>query len=94
MVMTVLLHDANTLLVHDHDVHLNHMCCSELVYADDTLLVGLDTHQLQKCMECIAQVGGHFGLALNWTKVEQVNVNCDVEPVRNPQGVRSTLKSQ
>ena len=65
MVMNVLLHDANTLLVDDHGVHLNHMCCSELVYADDTLLVGLDTHQLQKYMECIAQVGGHFGLALN-----------------------------
>ena len=70
MVMTVLLHDANTLLVDDHGVHLKHMCCNELVYADDTLLVGVDTHQLQKYLECIAQVGEHFGLALNWTNVE------------------------
>ena len=53
MVMTVLLHDANDLLRDMHHIDLSEMGCSDLVYADDTLLVGVNANYLQKYMECI-----------------------------------------
>ena len=86
MVMTVLLHDATSMLHTEHGMQLDSTCCNELVYADDTLLIGVSTQYLQKYMECIAKVGGEYGLALNWKKVEQLNVNCDIAPVCNPEG--------
>ena len=74
--MTVLLHDANILLKQDFPVSPNSVCCDELVYADDTLLIGKDSIYLQTYMHHIAQVGKTYGLSFNWKKVEQMNINC------------------
>ena len=85
MVMTVLLHDANTML-EACGVHLTELCCNELVYADDTLLIGVSAQHIQKYMECIADVGKEYGLSLNWQKLEQINVNCDDKKLCSPAG--------
>ena len=67
MVMTVLLHDANFSLKHQHGIVLRVVCCNDLVHADDTLLIEVDAHHLQKYMECVAEAGARYGLKLNWS---------------------------
>ena len=54
MVMTVLLHDAKQAM----GPQILQVPMSELVYADDTLLLGTSEVFLQRLMECIGQVGG------------------------------------
>ena len=76
MLMTVLLHDANVLLQQEFPNNETSIECNELVYADDTLLIGRDTAYLQAYMNFIAQVGKTYGLSLNWKKVEQMNIKC------------------
>jgi hypothetical protein len=92
MVMTVLLHDANDMLHQVHGINLRPGCCSELVYADDTLLIDVSTHNLQKYMECIATVGAEYGLKLNWGKVEQMNINCHDMHIHDPAGTPIKVK--
>jgi len=43
---------------------------------DIILLLEIDARHLQVYMECIAKVGREYGLSLNWSKVEQINLNC------------------
>ena len=74
--VTILLYDANDLVLRQHGIQLDKLICNELVYADDTLLLEIGARHLQVYMECIAQVGREYGLSLNWSKIEQVNVNC------------------
>ena len=90
--MTILLHDANTML-EACGVHLTELCCNELVYADDTLLIGVSAHHIQKYMECIAKVGKEFGLSLNWQKLKQINVNCDDKKLCSPAGEDILVKT-
>eukprot|EP00973_Karenia_brevis_P070124 9747254-Karenia_brevis.AAC.1 len=42
----------------------------ELLYADDTLLVGVHGNSVQKYMEAIQVVGAGYGLILNYSKTE------------------------
>ena len=72
--MTVVLHDAKSLLLSDYDIFLSDDQLHELVYAEDTLLLGSSTDNLQKHLQCIAHVGENYGLALNWKKVDQMNI--------------------
>ena len=93
MVMTVLLHDANFKLIHSHDIALSdQLVCHELVYADDTLLLEMVGSNLQLYMQCIAECGREYGLALNWTKVEQMNINCGHIDLHSPDGNLITCK--
>ena len=94
MVMTILLHDARDLMREMHHIDLSEIACSDLVYADDTLLVGVSPNHLQKYMECIAQIGSEYGLKLNWRKVEQMNVNCQNMPIHAPTGEEIIVKSR
>ena len=61
-----------------HDVDLNgNAICHEIVYADDTLLIDAAGDHLQAYMECVAARGKTYGLALNFSKVESMAVNCE-----------------
>ena len=93
MVMTILLHDANDLVLHQHGIQLNKLSCNELVYADDTLLLEIDARHLQVYMECVANVGREYGLSLNWSKVEQINVNCQDMHLYDPDDEHITVKA-
>ena len=96
MLMTVLLHDAKNLVEQKISVSPNSFHCDELVYADDTLLLGTDPVYLQTYMRCIAQVGKTYGLSLNWKKVEQMNINCQGMDIYSSEGdiiqVKNCLK--
>ena len=46
--MSVMLGDAQHILQQDHGIVLSHGEISELIYADDTLLVGMDMEVVEK----------------------------------------------
>ena len=79
MVMTVLLHDAQSMLQVEYGIVLSDSEINELVYADDTLLVSSNAEVLQKYLQCLASVGRDYGLTLNWSKVEQMNIGDNAE---------------
>ena len=82
MLMTVLLSDAKTAACADSRYQLPERFPSELVYADDTLILALDEDSAHAYMLAIAEAGRSYGLSLNWSK-------CEVMPVRSPGVIRS-----
>ena len=66
--MTVLIHDARQKLSEDYAIELSMDALSELLYADDTVLVGSQGHVVQKYMESIISCGAEYGLELNWKR--------------------------
>ena len=65
--MTVLMHDAKQDLRLIHNVDLSSsVLCHDILYADDTLLIDVDSDKLQSYMQCVADQGASYGLKLNW----------------------------
>ena len=54
MLMTILLYDANEELTVRYGISFSDQLCSELVYADDTLLIGQSMQRLQTYIGYIA----------------------------------------
>lgn len=71
IIMTVLIWDAKAILrethfgneSHDPDLH-------ELLFADDTLLIGADDADIRAYLQCIQMAGREYGLELNFDKFE------------------------
>ena len=74
ILMTVMLHDCRTHFNNDFPEDL-----MEFLYADDTLLIGKEPHQVQKYMNAIAIEGKRYGLLLNLSKLKMMQINCDVK---------------
>ena len=93
ILMTVLLHDVKSLLLSTYGITLSDDQLHALVYADDTLLLGSSTDNLQKYLQYIAHVGENYGLALNWKKVDQMNIQYEVRDLIDEDGNIITYKS-
>ena len=79
ILMTVLLWDANQLLgTPTPNV-------SELVYADDTLIVASNSRDAEAYMQAIAAAGANYGLKYNWKKLEVLPVCCEAS-ISQPDG--------
>eukprot|EP00973_Karenia_brevis_P040855 5653511-Karenia_brevis.AAC.1 len=91
--MTILLHDANGLMQEEYGILSTEEICNELVYADDTLLIGRSAQFLQKYMDCIAKIGRSYGLSLNWRKVEKMDVNVTEQPLYDDMGHQINVKT-
>jgi hypothetical protein len=89
--MSVLMHDARQKLNDDFGIRFPLDKISDLLYADDTLLVGGEAHVLQKYMDCIIGLGLEYGLELNWSKVEMMKVGVQAD-VLKPDGAPVTVK--
>ena len=50
---------------------------SELMYADDTLILAVNNEDAEIYMQCIEQAGRMYGLQLNWNKLEVLPVRCE-----------------
>ena len=74
IVMTTLMADAHKelrrRLPNLADAHF----VRELIYADDTLLLDADPVVVGELMACVENCGKHYGLSLNWRKVELMKV--------------------
>ena len=58
---------------------------SELVYADDTLVLAGEDKNAELHMKAIAHAGANYGLLLSWGKVEVMPVRCEAA-IRKPDG--------
>ena len=77
ILMSILLEDAREMLQQTYGVILSKDVINELLYADDTLLIGLQGPTLEKYLACIVEVGKESGLLMNWGKVELLTVSCE-----------------
>ena len=66
MVTTVLIADASYAVTNHHPKAI----VNELMYADDTLLVALDSHFAATYMRDIERCVSQYGLSFNWREVE------------------------
>ena len=73
--------DVHAKLHAEHGIQLN-STVTELMYADDTLLVGSDAQTVEKQLACIVELGEAYGLEMNWQKVELMTANGDVDICR------------
>ena len=62
---------------------------SELMYANDTLVVAADAEKAGQgqCMTCIHWAGRAYGMALNWSKAMALPVRGEIE-INKPDGTR------
>ena len=65
IVMTVLLHDAKEDFENMQGIVYETFFVQDLVYADDTLLIGVDGDRVQGYMESVVLMGEEYGLQLN-----------------------------
>ena len=92
IVMSVLMEDSHSKLRRDHGVEFPVGSINEIVYADDTLLVGSDAQTVEKQLSCIVELGRAYGLEMNWQKVELMTVRCDL-PIRGPDATELVRKT-
>ena len=58
---------------------------AELLYADDTLLLSISAHSLERFLVAVSQAGAACGLELHWGKLQLMRVRSD-EQVHRPDG--------
>ena len=85
MLMTVLISDAKALLESWGTQLSGRTVVNELLYADDTLLIDVDSAVAEQYMQCVRRAGSTYGLALNWKKLELVSTT-DIPSMRAPTG--------
>ena len=84
IVMTMLIQDAKATFLSRRDPARTGEI-SELMYADDTLILATNNEDAEIYMQCIEQAGRMYGLQLNWNKLEVLPVRCEAR-VRTPNG--------
>ena len=73
--MSVLMHDANNKVVARCGVpQVPFLVTRSLLYADDTLVIESDVKVAEYFMECISEIGAHYGMEYNWKKLEVLRV--------------------
>ena len=77
IVMTVLMHDASQAFVAHGLTQDAQIPVSELIYADDTLVVGVSDDFVSKLTIAIQVAGSNYGLAFNWSKLEALPICSD-----------------
>ena len=85
IVMTVLMHDAVSNLNGAALLAYNRGDLADIVYADDTLLLGTSDPHLQDYLSQIADAGLLYGMELHWDKFQLLQVQCQAI-IRTPTG--------
>ncbi len=68
--MTVLMHDAKHHLASNGLQSPEDIPVSDILYADDTLIVDVERTRAQQFMTCIGRAGANYGLTFNGRKLE------------------------
>ena len=74
--MTVLFEDVENVLA-GKDIQItvpDYVLSSDLLYADDTVLIGNDTHTVQILLNTLVECGYAYGLEINWKKKQSLNL--------------------
>ena len=68
--MTIIMGDAKRKLSQQSCQLADQIPVHDLLYADDTLLIDVYGHNIQKYMDAVIEIGGQYGLLINWKKVD------------------------
>ena len=49
----------------------------EILYADDTIIIGVDHSHVQELATAIGHAGSHFGMTLHWGKTQTMAVRLE-----------------
>jgi hypothetical protein len=85
MLMTVVMADAVSMLPDADKELVDKHELAALLYADDTLLIGVHQDKVEKILAAIEQSGANFGLELHANKFHLLNIRCQ-QPVRYTDG--------
>ena len=85
IVMMILMRNAYDLLSSDAKLAHSRGELGEVLYADDTLILGSSHLLVQEYMAAVQKVGLEYGLEIHWGKVHDVGV-CTDQSVRDPSG--------
>ena len=85
MLMSVLMSDAKAKLDPQDSDLLERGILAELLYADDTLLMGVNAASVERFMKAVSEAGAAYGLSLHWGKLQLLQVRCQ-ESVHRPDG--------
>ena len=80
--MSAVMHDAVGLLTPDARAAYGRGALADIVYADDTLLVGASSKFLHEFLRAVAAAGHAYGLELHEDKFQLLQINCK-DVVRN-----------
>ena len=83
--MTMLMHDAVALLSPAARESYNKGNLADIVYADDTLLLGVSASFVTEFIESVETAGKQYGLELHYGKLQLLQVNSH-SPVQQPDG--------
>ena len=84
ILMTILMRDAYSMLSSEAKLAYERGDLGDVLFADDTLIVGSAGLHVEEYMASIQRCGAEYGLEIHWGKVQHV-------PVRTEQKVRSPL---
>ena len=84
--MSVLLHDVVGMLGTDAREEYRKGNLSDLVYADDTLLMGVSDVSLAGYLSAVYTAGRQYGMELHWGKFQLVSTSCQSYAIPAPEG--------
>ena len=85
IVMSVLMTDAHSMLSKGATEAISRGDLSDLLYADDTLVMGVSAAHVGELAAAIEQVGSRYGMVLHWGKTQAISV-CSDDHIRRPDG--------
>lgn len=91
--MTVLMHDAVSLLSAGARASYEKGALTDLIYADDTLLIGTNSEYVNEFLHAVCLAGHSIGMELHWGKFQLLSVR-SVPDIATPSGEKVTCASQ
>ena len=83
--MTVAMHDARNMLSEAGARAVANDSLTELLDADDTLLIGAAGPDLEEYLRAVSEAGAEYGLQLHWDKFQYVAIG-EQRPINLPDG--------
>ena len=85
MVMTVIMHDSISALGRAPSDAYRDGSLYDVLYADDTLILGSCARNVEALATSVEKVGGTYGMTLHWAKTQALSV-CTTDKVLRPDG--------
>ena len=77
MLMSVIVKDAIGSLSLESQALYGTGSLDSLLYADDTLIVGVKEERVQELLDAVATTGKQYGMELHWSKFQLLQVNIE-----------------
>ena len=91
MLMSVLMEDAKSKLQNEDLELMRKGALAELLYADDTLLLGVNGKSVENFLRAVSDAGAAYGLSLHWGKLQLMRIRCS-DRARRPDGTKIDSK--